>query len=220
MTIDKKRTYLFIAFTLICSIVFGALYHIYESPKLLLLMMFSPAICSILVRIITKEGFENLYIRFNGKGNLKWYFSAWFLTPVIAYVGAIIYFILFRNDFDPLNSKMAIEGGFTSVSAYADSLLIVIPLAVLINPITGLLQCFGEELGWRGYLLPKLTKEYSKVKAAVITGFVWGVWHVPIILSGYNYGSKSPILGCFAMIVFCIVVGIFAAYLFYKVESV
>lgn len=219
-TTDKKRTYLYIIFTILSSIVFGIVYHFNRSPIMLIIMMFSPAICSILVRIITKEGFEKLYVKFNFKGNLKWYFFAWFLTPMIAYFGAILYFLLFKNDFDPLNSKLAIAEGITSVSAYAKTLLYMIPFAIIINPITNLLQCFGEELGWRGYLLPKLTKEFSKLKAANITGFVWGIWHVPIILSGYNYGQDAPILGSLAMIVFCIIVGIFSAYLFYKVESI
>ena len=80
--------------------------------------------------------------------------------------------------------------------------------------------CFGEELGWRGYLLPKLTKGLSKFSATIITGLIWGIWHIPIILSGYNYGGEHPLLGSLAMIVFCVIIGVFSAFLFYKVKSI
>lgn len=37
---------------------------------------------------------------------------------------------------------------------------------------------------------------------------------------GYNYGTGHPILGIFAMIIFCIVIGIISSYLFYKTKSI
>jgi len=39
---------------------------------------------------------------------------------------------------------------------------------------------FGEEFGWRGFLLPKLNERYSPFLAAVILGIVWAVWHLPL----------------------------------------
>ncbi|MDX1407218.1 MAG: type II CAAX endopeptidase family protein [Saprospiraceae bacterium] len=36
----------------------------------------------------------------------------------------------------------------------------------------------GEELGWRGFLLPRLLQRYSLVKSTVLTGLAWGVWHL------------------------------------------
>lgn len=218
--IARKRIYLFFTFTMMCSTILGIAYHFSKSPVTLTLMMFTPAFCSVLTRILTREGFKNMYLKVNIKGNLKWYFSAWFLTPLIAYFGVIVYFIMFKCDFNPLASELALAEGITSMSDYAKHLLILIPLAVLINPIMGLVQCFGEELGWRGYLLPKLTKGLSKFSATIITGLIWGIWHIPIILSGYNYGGEHPLLGSLAMIVFCVIIGVFSAFLFYKVKSI
>ncbi len=42
----------------------------------------------------------------------------------------------------------------------------------------------GEELGWRGWLLPQLAARTSRLRAALGTGIIWGVWHVPLLLSG------------------------------------
>ena len=36
----------------------------------------------------------------------------------------------------------------------------------------------GEELGWRGYMLPKLLNQYSPVKSSIFLGVAWGVWHL------------------------------------------
>jgi membrane protease YdiL (CAAX protease family) len=38
----------------------------------------------------------------------------------------------------------------------------------------------GEEIGWRGYALPRLQKEWSPLASALILGIVWGLWHLPL----------------------------------------
>jgi uncharacterized protein len=48
---------------------------------------------------------------------------------------------------------------------------------------------FGEEFGWRGYLLPKLLP-LGEVKAAVIVGLIWGPWHLPVLIAGLNYPGE------------------------------
>jgi membrane protease YdiL (CAAX protease family) len=42
----------------------------------------------------------------------------------------------------------------------------------------------GEELGWRGWLLPQLATRTSRLQAALATGVIWGVWHAPQLFSG------------------------------------
>lgn len=45
----------------------------------------------------------------------------------------------------------------------------------------------GEEPAYRGFALPHMQKKYSIVKAGIITGMVWGLWHLPLwIISGYK----------------------------------
>ncbi len=50
------------------------------------------------------------------------------------------------------------------------------------------LFAFGEEYGWRGVLMD-LLKPLGSVKANLLTGVMWGLWHAPVIALGFNYGA-------------------------------
>ncbi|MEV7011116.1 CPBP family intramembrane glutamic endopeptidase [Streptosporangium sp. NPDC051022] len=78
-------------------------------------------------------------------------------------------------------------------------------LAVLIAPLINSVAAFGEEWGWRGWLLPRLMP-LGTWRAIVVSGVIWGAWHAPLTLRGYNY----PELGAWAaplFVVFCVVYG-------------
>ncbi len=80
--------------------------------------------------------------------------------------------------------------------------LVSLPLASMINVIPAL----GEELGWRGWLLPKLMP-LGAIPAILISGAIWGLWHAPLILLGYNYPGAPGWLGLSAMVAMCVLVG-------------
>lgn len=61
--------------------------------------------------------------------------------------------------------------------------LLSIPLGAVINS----LFAFGEEIGWRGFLLPALLP-LGTWPALLLSGVLWGLWHSPLILLGYNFG--------------------------------
>jgi membrane protease YdiL (CAAX protease family) len=53
----------------------------------------------------------------------------------------------------------------------------------------------GEEIGWRGFLLPQLLKKNSPLMASLLLGFVWALWHLPIDLyAGYGFGGLAAIV--------------------------
>lgn len=58
--------------------------------------------------------------------------------------------------------------------------------SVLIAPFLNSLFAFGEEYGWRGFLLPQLLP-LGRWPAHLIGGLIWGLWHAPIVLMGFNY---------------------------------
>lgn len=58
----------------------------------------------------------------------------------------------------------------------------------------------GEELGWRGFALNELQKKYSPLKSALIVGFWWGLWHLPIMLTvGLTGISLMKYIMCFML---------------------
>jgi uncharacterized protein len=51
----------------------------------------------------------------------------------------------------------------------------------------------GEEIGWRGFLVPELAKRNSFAATAIISGFIWALWHYPIFLLANGYNGGTPI---------------------------
>ena len=218
--LTNKRLLVFGGITLIFLLIFSRLYYQSRNNILLTLLMLTPMVSVLLTRLLTKEGFGKLFIKPKIKGNIKWYLAAYFLTPFIAYSGAALFFVLNPSQMDPLNSKFAAEAGISTLSEYYRLLLTAIPLAIIINPIMGLLGCFGEEFAWRGYLLPKLCEKTSVPKAVLLNGVIWGLWHAPVIAAGFNYGASNIALGAAAMIVLCVVLGTIESFLFFKTKSI
>ncbi|MGV1008918.1 MAG: CPBP family intramembrane glutamic endopeptidase [Dermatophilaceae bacterium] len=109
--------------------------------------------------------------------------------------------------------------GQSALSGLSTSALTLILLAtILINSIAGSVSAFGEELGWRGFLLPTL-RPLGTWPALVLTGVIWGLWHAPLILLGYNYG-RGDVLGLLYMVVLCVLLGALLGWLRMRSASV
>jgi len=69
--------------------------------------------------------------------------------------------------------------------------------------VRSLASALGEEIGWSGFLGPRLAARYGFTRAALITGAIWGSWHFPILLFADYFDSASPAvwfaLPCFAI---------------------
>jgi membrane protease YdiL (CAAX protease family) len=82
---------------------------------------------------------------------------------------------------------------------------------------------FGEEFGWRGYMMPKLIELVGMPKALIIGGIIWGLWHAPLTCVGHNFGMDYPgfpYVGIIVMCLFCTVLGTILMYVTVKTNSV
>lgn len=194
--------------------------------------MFFPAIGVVITRLVTREGFKNSVIKPRGfKKAAPWFAVAWFGPTVLAAIGAVVYFLMFPQDFDPTMSTLsatalqqAEAAGNTGMTAEAlqAAMLMQLPIALVLGPALNIFTTFGEEWGWRGYLVPKVSTHLRIVPTLLLTGVIWGLWHAPLTIIGHNYGVGYPgwpFGGIAAMCVFCIVVGIFLTYVTVRTGS-
>jgi len=67
----------------------------------------------------------------------------------------------------------------------------------------GLASALGEEIGWRGFLVPELFKRVGFTGTALISGLVWSCWHYPLLIwRDYNSGTPTWYgLTCFTALV-------------------
>ena len=190
--------------------------------------MFLPALCVVITRLITKEGFKGSYINFNlKKGRIKYYLIAWFFPAVITVLGTLAYFAVFRDDFSTDMEYIIKTYEGQGVSGITPELMRMTAIsqavtAILIGPVVNCVTCFGEEWGWRGYLLVKLKDRLSTVPLMLVMGVIWGLWHLPLIVAGHNYGTAYagyPYAGIAAMVLFCFSVGTVLSYVTLKTGS-
>ena len=174
---------------------------------LIAVMMFFPAIGVLFTRLVTREGFKDSMLRLNLRGNVRYYLLAWFAPMALTLLGAISYYICFPSEFS--------LAGFQSLDMGKSFMMFGAIVLMLFSPLFNLVSCFGEEWGWRGYLLPKMAQRMSFLPTVLLTGFIWGIWHAPIVVAGHNYGFTYPAypwLGIVSMCLFCIVAGVFLSY--------
>jgi uncharacterized protein len=89
---------------------------------------------------------------------------------------------------------------------------------VIFSPVNALVAV-GEEIGWRGWLLPRLMP-LGVVPALLISGVIWGVWHAPLLLLGYNYPEAPGWLALACMSGMCVATGIILSWLRLRSKSV
>lgn len=190
--------------------------------------MFCPAIGVLLTRLVTREGFKNAWLKPNLKKHLRFYLLAWFGPAILTFAGMGIYFLLVSGSFDPNCGymRLTLEAAGTPADTIPMPLnmlmLIQAAQAVFLAPIMNFVTCFGEEWGWRGYLLPKMKNLLPTVPMLLVTGIIWGLWHAPLTIIGHNYGLGYwgfPFTGIGMMCIFCIVVGVFLSYVTLKTNS-
>lgn len=105
----------------------------------------------------------------------KWYLTAFLLIPTIALLGITLNAAITRTPVD-FSTVIARQIFGPSVNL----LLIFFPF-LLFDAIAN-----GEEIAWRGYVLPRVQLKYSALTSALLVGVVWAFWHVPKFLSHWD----------------------------------
>nr|HPI70955.1 CPBP family intramembrane metalloprotease [Tenuifilaceae bacterium] len=160
----------------------------------------------------------------------KWFVVAWLIMPVIGFLTLGISLLLPEVSYSPEMAGIMerFKDSFTpeqieEMNKQTETLSIhPVWLALFSGMFAGLtinaIAAFGEELGWRGFLLRQLSNK-SFWGASLIIGFIWGIWHAPIILMGHNY-HQHPRIGVLMMVIVCILLSFLFIYITLKTRSV
>jgi uncharacterized protein len=152
--------------------------------------MFGPMLAAIFMRLfISREGLRgSLGLR----QPLRYYLTAVFVPILFITAISLVLVLIGMARFALPEEKMP---------------LYILPVMALLL-IPECIVAFGEEYGWRGYLLPRLMP-LGEIKASLILGVVWSLWHLPVLLAGILYGGNNPWL-VLVIFVFTVTMSTFA----------
>lgn len=195
-------------------------------------MMLTPALATLVVVFLARTP-RTGRARFLGLWPMRpakrvvWLMVAGLLGPiavgfvtvaVAALCGWITLDLVHFSGFVALNEAALPEGMDASILP-PPKLIIALQLALLpLGALFNSLLAFGEELGWRGWLLPAL-RPLGTWPALVMSGAIWGVWHAPLTLLGHNYGLLDW-RGVALMTVSCVLWGMVFGWLRLRTGSV
>ena len=188
--------------------------------------MFFPLVGAFAANVAApKEQRIDLGVRPRIRGNGRLYASAWLLPAVLTFIGGTLFFLVFPQLFD--GDATQLRSALEASGVPADQLGLVVMgqllAAVTVGPLINTIPSLGEEVGWRGMLLPLLCERMSERRAAIVSGIIWGLWHAPIIAMGHNYGMSYPgfpVTGILTMVVACTSIGCLLSWLRLRSGSV
>ncbi len=163
-------------------------------------LMWCPAAAAILASLLVKRPLRQIGWRWS------WRYAAYAYAIPIAYA-AVAYgatWALGLGDFPDgaflarLTQRFGTPGA-SDASVILRYVLRQGSLGFVVSCLSGL----GEEIGWRGFLVPELARKLSFTRVAVVSGLIWATWHYPVLLfADYNGGTPAWYgLGCFTVLV-------------------
>ena len=200
---------------------------------LLSVSMFCPLVAVLAAKRIVLHQPTGISWRPRLKGNGRYLLAAWFGPAVLTLLGAVLYFAVFPSRLDFSGSWLVAAYGGEMDAQTLRSQLGVSTLsyllqnglfAVLLAPAINMFPALGEEVGWRGYMMPRLKERFGLLNGRLLGGVVWGVWHWPLmLLVGYEYGTDylgAPLLGLVVWCVVCFALNTLLDILYEKTESI
>ena len=162
--------------------------------------MWSPGVAAFATKKIFSESVRDLPWRWGGNTN------AWlgYLIP-IAYA-APVYLFVWLTGLGAFNrsrlATIAQEFRWNNLPPIV-TLVGFVLLTASVGLIPKLSRALGEEIGWRGFLVPELSKVVHFPMVGLVSGLMWAVYHYPVLLfADYNAGGPAWYsLVCFTLMV-------------------
>ena len=165
-------------------------------PVGIFLIMWSPGLAAIATALVFDRSVRGMGWQW---GSSRLQAIAYSLPPASAIV---VYGLVWSTGLASLNTvgfdnMIAKEFGLDGTMSTIGAIAALGTAGFLVN----CLAVLGEEIGWRGYLFPKLNERIGFTRASLATGAIWAVWHYPGIIWG-GYHGDGPLLyslACFSI---------------------
>jgi len=194
--IEKKEIITFSVIVLILSSLICFISYLTNNSNLSILSVFTPSILAFVITAINhgKKGIYELFVKQTiKKTRFKWLLLSLVGIPIVGCLA-----VLTTLNFDI--SKFSLR-----TSQLMPQIIIIILIA------------FGEEYGWRGFLLPRLMNKFNLLYSSLILGLIWGFWHLP----AYVIGVGVPLQMNFTVFLLWVILGsLFIGWIYYYTKSV
>ena len=169
-----------------------------DHPNLMLLLMWMPALSSVVARLALREGIRDVSFRFGGKTGLRSIAFA-ILMPLV--VGTVAYGIAWTTGLvgfsaitpSPDELSMSPAAVWLAGLGPIPRFLVSVALGATVFVATNSFWTAGEEIGWRGYMLTRLIVA-GVPQPLFVSGLIWGTWHLPLVLSGVYASGQFPLV--------------------------
>jgi membrane protease YdiL (CAAX protease family) len=150
-----------------------------QLPVLIVAMLLGPSGAALLAAWLSsgKAGIRDLFTRL-----LRWRVGAgWYAIAILT---------------APLSTLLVLYILSALSSAYQTALSTTEDKAGLVMMwiVSGIMVAFFEELGWTGFAIPKMRKNYGVLTTGIIVGLLWGAWHLLVNLEGDTFTGAVPFL--------------------------
>jgi len=176
-------------------------------------LMWIPAIVSVALRLVLRQGFADAGFRSGPVRYWAWAYLGPLGLGILVYLVAMLFqqahitpYLKQQSMFGPAPIRLLwwnAEAGTFGLLAQTISRL------CHAGDCRGICYALGEEIGWRGYLLPKLIQ--GRVRFPIlISGVVWAVWHIPFVLLTFQH---RPVVNAVNYALACLTFGVFISWL-------
>lgn len=164
-------------------------------------LMWCPGISALITMKILKRNISDLGWKW---GKTKYQIRSYLIPLLYAFIAYIFIWSFGFGGFynDETVSWLKESFGLGNIGDGFTIMLYVL-LAGVFGAIRTMSSALGEEIGWRGFLVPELYKSQGFTKTSLITGLIWAMWHLPILLFA-DYNSGTPYwfaMSCFVILV-------------------
>ncbi|QWT22434.1 CPBP family intramembrane metalloprotease [Bacillus sp. NP157] len=170
-------------------------------PMLSRMNMWCPGLAALITTLQLRLPFASLGWRVPVR---RYWLAGYFIPWVYAIPVYVLVWVFVPGAWDWASYVVA-QAGTYHIATHQDlfSALFGVSSTLTFGFLSTVMWTLGEELGWRGFLSPRLAERIGVIRAGLVVGLIWAVWHYPVLL-GADYNSGTPpvyAVSCFTVMV-------------------